>query len=293
MNNRLLAGLALLMLAALARADEHPVSMWQIEGDTNRVYLLGSIHLLRADDHPLPAVVEAAYADAESLIMELDMDDIDPVALQSLTSEYGLIAGDGSLRELMGEARYQQAATAAERIGVPLDMLARTEPWLAAITVEQLILTRIGFNPAYGIEMHMTTKAVEDQKPVTGLETIEEQLKFLDNLSLDAQISLLLQTLEEGAELDTGMDDMVRAWREGDTDYLEDEMLVQLQNYPELYQVIVAKRNRRWLASIEALLDDEDDYLIVVGALHLVGDDGVPELLKKRGLRVRQMHETF
>lgn len=293
MNNRLLAGLALLMLAALARADEHPVSMWQIEGGTNRVYLLGSIHLLRADDHPLPAVLEAAYADAESLIMELDMDDIDPVVLQSLTSEYGLIAGDGSLRELMGEARYQQAATAAERIGVPLDMLARTEPWLAAITVEQLILTRIGFNPAYGIEMHMTTKAVEDQKPVTGLETIEEQLKFLDNLSLDAQISLLLQTLEEGAELDTGMDDMVRAWREGDTDYLEDEMLVQLQNYPELYQVIVAKRNRRWLASIEALLDDEDDYLIVVGALHLVGDDGVPELLKKRGLRVRQMHETF
>ena len=293
MSSRLLAGIALLWVIGLAHADEHPVSMWQIDGETNRVYLLGSIHLLRAEDHPLPAVLEAAYADAESLIMELDMDDIDPVALQSLTSEYGLISGDSSLRELMGEARYQQAAAAAETLGVPLEMLARTEPWLAAISVEQLILTRVGFNPAYGIEMHMTTKAVLDKKPVTGLETVEEQLQFLDNLSLDAQVSLLMQTLEEGADLDTGMDDMVRAWREGDTAYLEDEMLVQLQSYPELYQAIVAKRNRRWLASIEELLDDQDDYLIVVGALHLVGDDGVPELLKKRGLRVRQMHETF
>lgn len=293
MINKLLS-LVLMMLPIAAIADDgHPVSMWLAEGATNRVYILGSVHLLRRGDHPLPEVLESAYVDAEALIMELDMDDIDPVALQNLTMDFGLLGDDQTLRGLMGEDLYGEAAASASEMEIPLDMLAKAEPWFAALTIEQLVLTRIGFNPLYGIEMHMAMKASQDEKPITGLETVEEQLSFLDGLSIEAQNELLLQTLTESRGIEAQMDEMIAAWRNGDIDYLEEHLLADMQRYPELYNAIVADRNRRWVTEIEALLDDKDDYLVIVGALHLIGDDGVPNLLDRKGIKIRQMHEPL
>ena len=284
---------AWLSLSPSAPADEHPVSMWKVEGDNNVVYLLGSVHLLRRQDHPLPAVIEAAYDDADFLYMEIDMDDLDPMAVQALSNQLGMIEGDESLEDLIGTDRYARANALAANMDLPFEMLAKTEPWLAAMTIEQMILLRLGFNPLYGIEMHMAMQATQDGKTIEGLETFEEQIRFLDGLSLEAQTELLMQTLEEGANVEAAMDDMVRAWRYGDTAYLEREMLDAMVESRELYETIVADRNRRWAESIEKLLDDDRDYLIVVGALHLVGDDGVPALLSARGIDIGQMHESF
>ena len=292
MCKRLLIAL-LALVPGLAGADGHPVTMWLAEGVSNRVYILGSVHLLRREDHPLPAVMEAAYADAEALIMELDMDDLDAAVVQASTNRLGMIQDERTLKDFLGAARYDEAVAAAEEMDIPFDMLEKTEPWFAAITVEQLALMRIGFNPLYGVELHMTMKATQDGKEVTGLETIDEQLAMLDGLSIEAQNDLLLQTLAEGGNIEAFMDDMIRAWRVGDVDYLETNMLDDMAQYPELFDVIVERRNRRWVGEIEALLDDEDDYLIVVGALHLVGDVGVPALLEQRGVRIGQLHESF
>ena len=281
------------LLPLVAPAAGHPVSMWLIEGEANRVYLLGSVHLLRADDHPLPRVFEEAYEDAEALIMELDMDDLDPAAMQATTNRLGMIKDERTLKDYLGDALYEQAVAAAAAIDIPFDMLAKTEPWYAAITIEQLVLMRIGFNPMFGVEMHLTMKAQQDGKEITGLETVDEQLAFLDGLSIDAQNELLMQTLAEGDEIETLMDDMVRAWRVGDTEFLESAMLDDIARFPELYRAIVVDRNRRWVDEIEALLDDRDDYLVVVGALHLIGSDGVPALLRQRGIRAGQLNEPL
>ncbi len=287
----LAALLAVLPLAAAAGG--HPVSMWLVEGQANRVYLLGSVHLLRRDDHPLPRAFDAAYEDAEALIMELDMDDLDPAAMQATTNRLGLIQDERTLKDFLGDALYEQAVAAAAAMDIPFDMLSKTEPWYAAITIEQLVLMRIGFNPMFGVEMHMTMKAQQDGKEITGLETVDEQLAFLDGLSIDAQNDLLMQTLAEGDEIETLMNDMVRAWRVGDTEFLETAMLGEIAQFPELYRAIVVDRNHRWVDQIEALLDERDDYLVVVGALHLIGSDGVPALLRQRGIRIGQLNEPF
>jgi uncharacterized protein YbaP (TraB family) len=282
----------LLLLPLIALGEEHPVSMWLAEGENNRVYILGSIHLLREQDHPLPAVIEAAYEDAEALVMELDMDDIDPLALQTQTNQLGLLQDGTTLRQVLGEARYREAETAATALEIPLDMLQHTEPWFAAITVEQLLLLRIGFNPLLGVEMHLATKAGRDGKPITGLENFDEQLRLLDGLSIEAQGELLLQTLDSG-DAEEEMGRLIAAWRRGDTDFLETFMLDGIRENTELYEAIVARRNRAWADDVVALLDDDEDYLLVVGALHLVGDDGLPALLRQRGVATRQMHESL
>jgi len=281
----------LLPVVALADSATSPVTMWVAEGSANRVYLLGSIHLLREQDHPLPRIIGTAYEEADTLYMELDMDDLDPLATQATITRLGMLEEGISLREVMGEELYAEAAAAASELQIPLEMLDRTEPWYAAITIEQLVLARMGFNAAYGVEMHLLRKASGDGKEILGFETLEQQLGYLDGLSLEAQRKLLMQTLTEGAAVREIMDDLILAWRSGDIDYLEQTLLDDLSGYPELYDTIVADRNRLWVDTIDDLLDDGEDYLVIVGALHLVGEDGVPRLLEQRGIRITQMHE--
>lgn len=291
--NKLICGLLLLVFSGVAWADTeaHPVTLWRAQGLNNSVYLLGSIHLLRPEDHPLPSVIDTAYDDAEVLVMELDMDDLDAAATQQLFNQKGVLRDGTTLRDLMGKELYEQAARLAESNDIPIDMLAASEPWLAAITVEMMALYRIGFNPALGVEMQMTSRAIADGKPIDGLEDIEEQLAFLDGLSLDAQRNMLIQTLKDSAGMDESIDEMIHAWRYGDIDFLESEMLDSLAQHEELSDALVTNRNRRWVSQIDELLDDPDDYLIIVGALHLVGDEGVPNLLANKGVEILQLSE--
>lgn len=290
---RRLAAILCVLLAGTSVADEapHPVTLWRVAGTSNSVFLLGSIHLLRAGDHPLPRAIDDAYDEAEVVVMELDMDDIDPVFTQAAFNKAGVMTDGRTLRELMGEAYYRDAQLAASAIDIPLDMLDQSEPWLAAMTVELLLLYRIGFDPMLGVEMTMTTRASADGKPIEGLETIDEQLGFLDDLPIEAQREMLLQTLQQGAGLETSIDTLVDAWRHGDTATLERELLSGIEEQDELHEALIVQRNRRWASTIGTWLDDEQDYLVVVGALHLVGEDGVPALLDRAGFDIQQLKE--
>lgn len=282
---------ALLAMCASAAYADHPLPLWQVEGKDNQVYLLGSVHLLREQDYPLPSALYDAYDDAEVLVMELDMDDLDPALVQALVQKLGMSNDTGNLAALMG-AQYDQAAAGAEDLQIPLALLGTMEPWLAAISVEQLMLQRIGFDPAFGVEAHLVERAVGDGKEVLGLEEVDEQLGILDGLSLEAQRQLLLQTLSEAGSIEALMDGMISAWRKGDTAYLEENMLEDMQGYPEIYDAIVTKRNRDWVGQIRDMLDDQQDYLIVVGALHLVGPDSVPAMLRDDGHSIAQLRQA-
>ena len=276
---------------ALAAENGHPILMWQIDGASNRIYLLGSIHLLRKKDHPIPSAIYDAYADAEVLVMELDMDDVDPVEEQALVNELGLIQDGRALRDLMGAELYAQAESLANGLQIPLTLLDKSEPWYAAITVEMMMLMRVGFSPMHGIDLHLSEFAKRDDKEILGLETTRQQLEFLDSLSPGAQRNMLMQTLTESMDLANVMDELVDAWRYGDVEFLENNLLADMRDSDELHQTIVVNRNINWVGQIQELLDDQEDYLIVVGALHLIGEEGVPHLLSQRGHDVKQLSQ--
>ena len=281
----------LLTAGGQALTSGHPVSMWRIDGVENEIYLLGSIHLLRERDHPIPSVIEHAYNEAEVLIMELDLDDLDPLAMAAIVNELGTIEDGGTLSEVMGTELYEQVTEYAAQLNIPIARLERSEPWLAAITVEQMILVREGFGSEYGIETHLLTKAEQDRKEILGLETPRAQLGVLDNLSLSAQRALLIQILKDSLTIAEEIDQLIDAWRRGDVEFLEQNMLAETQRFPELYNALVVKRNKAWVEKIKPLIGSEDDYLIVVGALHLIGDDGVPALLATLGIEAEQLRE--
>jgi uncharacterized protein YbaP (TraB family) len=281
-----------LLLPVHSQPSGHAVPLWQIDGRHNRIYLLGSVHMLRESDHPLPAVFYDAYDDADALVMELDVTSVDPVATQALVNELGMIQDGRQLDELLGATDYSAALTLAERANIPLAMLAGAEPWLAAVTIDVLMLTRLGYSPAQGVEMRFAELAANDGKTISGLETERQQLEMLDGLSAPAQRDLLLQTLSEGQDVDSAMNELIASWRNGETGKIESSLLQDIRQYPEIYQTILVRRNENWVGQILELLDDPRNYLIIVGAMHLVGDDGLPSLMQEKGLAVKQLRQT-
>lgn len=275
-----------------AEGASHPITLWQLQGAENTVYLLGTIHALRDSDYPLPSAIYAAYDDVDAIFMELDMDELDPVATQGMVNDLGMIHDDRSLRDILGPDIYREASNYASAIDIPLTMLGSAEPWLAAITVENLLLNRLGFDVSLGIEMQLLQKAQEDGKPIYGLETERQQMEILDGLSLEMQKAMLLQVLADAAGMQALLDDVIDAWRHGDAEQLESDMLLELQEYPEMMQALVSDRNEAWLARIEVLLRGDTNYMVAVGSLHLVGDGGIPALLQARGHHVLQMRQV-
>lgn len=286
-------GLLLALLGAIAPqaavARDRNI-LWTVRGTHNTVYLLGSIHVLRPGDGGLPPAAEAAYADAEQLVMEIDLDDpatADPIALLGAMQRTALLPDGTSLRKVLG-SDYASVEDRARQAGVDLAVFDRYAPWLVAVTLMQVELAKRGFTPEHGIEHSLASRAGEDGKAIAGLETAEQQFAAMGGLPLGQQKRFLMMTLEESAQIDAQLDELLGAWRRGDTEALARLLSAEFEEFPELYRPLTEDRNRAWLGRLVDLLDDRDDYLVVVGALHLVGRHSVVDLLEQRGYEVVQ-----
>lgn len=279
---------ALSLSASVASAPESQHhSLWSLKGKTNTVYLLGSVHFL-SEAEQLPAALEDAYRDAEVLLMEIDMDDLDPAEAQQVTMELGVLPAGQSLQQQLGQPTYEKLEARARDVGVDPALLNRLRPWFAGMTLMQLQLMKMGLAPSAGVEQRFTTRAAADKKPIHGLETLREQLGMLAGLPDKQQREFLLYSIEDADRMEEEIDDLISAWRRGDTKALAQLLAEGFERYPDLYRPLTVERNRRWLSQVEALLDDREDYLVVVGTLHLVGKDSLIDLLEGKGHKVLQ-----
>ncbi len=267
--------------------------LWEIEGTGNRIRLLGSVHFLRAADHPLPSAMLDAYREADVIVMEVALDAINLTDVLRVQQELAIDPRGRSLSDIIGARAYRNAQSQASAIDISLEMLQPFEPWFAALQITQLRIMQLGFDGSYGVEMTMTRKANADGKPIVGLETLTQQLRMLDTLSAPAQKRFLMETLEEAGEIGDGLDKIVNAWKHGDIATLENLLLEGLDGQPEVqpevYEQVLVQRNRRWTKQIIGMTNDSKDYLIIVGALHLIGADSVQNMLGDAGIRTRQL----
>ncbi|MEO8016419.1 MAG: TraB/GumN family protein, partial [Pseudomonadota bacterium] len=178
---------------------------------------------------------------------------------------------------------YGRVAALAASLEVPEPMISRLEPWAAALVLTQFALTRTGFDPELGIDMQVTARARADGKPVEGLETVIDQLNVFDARSFAEQTRFLLDSADDAPKLTDDLQKLIAAWRTGDLRALEKEFVKERAKSPALYDALLGTRNRQWLPKIESLLEEDRDYLVVVGTLHFVGRDGLLELLRKDG----------
>ena len=279
------------LLCAVSGSAQAEPAAWRVTGeDTGELLLLGSVHYLRQEDYPLPSNIDELYQQADTLVMELDLDDLDTLSVENLFVEAGTLPPGSSLQTVLTPAVYELAETRSAEFGLDLAFATRLEPWLVAITLMDLGMNALGFNASRGLEQHLLRRATSDGKQVLGLETLEDQIHVFDQLSIKEQEALLLQTLNEIDSADDAMDELLNAWRDGRVNALANELTANFEDFPILYRHLVIDRNERWLNPLRQLLETGERYLVVVGALHLVGDDSVIELLQHQGLSVIEIN---
>jgi uncharacterized protein len=199
-----------------------------------------------------------------------------------------MLPGGRTLQDAVGPVRYARAQGLVHDVGLDLSMFGQFAPWFVAEAVSQMQLEQLGFDAQSGVEMFFMGHARSDGKSIAGLETAHEQIALFEGMPMEAQAEYLMSSLEQAHDLPKQVDDMVRAWRRGDTGWFQTEIKSDLGRDPGLYESFVAARNRKWIAKIEALLDDDKNYLVIVGTAHLVGRDSVLALLKKDGINATQ-----
>jgi len=282
---RLLLALAALLLPfGIASADP---TVWAVSGKNNTVYLFGSVHLLPEGGFAIEGELERAYRDAERVCLEVDIGALTPATTLSITLARAIDPEGRGLYDLLGAsaARVREAAASA---GFDLAQYEPFEPWFVGISVSVMALQQHGYVADHGVEQVIEQAAKQDGKPGCGLETLDEQLALLDNMPAEEQLEVLLQSLEESKEIEREMKGLFDAWQDGDDEPLIRQLDEEFADYPDLAERLIYARNERWADQVARLLEQPDDVLVVVGALHLVGNQGLPAKLKRRGFRIER-----
>ncbi|MGE0029569.1 MAG: TraB/GumN family protein [Steroidobacteraceae bacterium] len=278
--------IALLALLVLGNAHADP-AMWSVAGAKNTVYLFGSVHLLPEGGFTIDGELAAAYRDAEQVCFEVDTSRLDEATTTSITLGRAIDPEGRGLFELLGSAA-DRARTAAAAAGIDIAPFAPFEPWFAGLTISVMALQQHGYDVEHGVEQIIEASAGRDGKARCGLETLDFQLGMLDGMPAGLQEKLLMQSLEEAGSIDEVIRPLLAAWRAGDERALLQSLEDDFEGYPELAEQLIFARNERWAGLVSDMLGESDDILLVVGALHLVGDRGLPALLQERGFEVRR-----
>ncbi|QXC35773.1 MULTISPECIES: TraB/GumN family protein [Aeromonas] len=280
-HRTLFSFLLCLLLPLTAFADP---AFYRVSKGDEQHWLMGSIHAGKPTLYPLPEPVERAWQQSRALVMEVDMNSISQEQWQGMASLTQLNDGK-SLKEYLPAELYQRTLMAGARYGLDEATLSPLRPWFAAITLTQAAMAKTGFDSQLGIDQHFAGLAAKEGKPVVGFETLLEQLGYLASVG-DNQTLMLASTLDELPMLENAFTAVMKAWQQGDEatliNLLKEEMAPPaLQSWME--QTLLAERNRNWLKKWPSL---PNESFIVVGALHLYGEQGLLAQLEQQGWRI-------
>lgn len=269
--------------------------LWEVSSAVNTVYILGSVHIGERDIYPLADSIEHAFDQSGSLVVEIDMTSENIWQLQRLMLEEARYPPGEDLRSNIPEELYQEVGDRWKQLGLNSPLLNLNlddfEPWFVAQMLFEMEMMNLGYSADYGIDMYFMNEATESSKPIIGLETVKFQLDLLNSMPYEMQLISLEEIIAMPPTKDD-LEDMFEAWKSGGTQVMEKITFESLEEYPEFqpyYAEMLDERNFRMVKQIEGYLEDDEIYFVVVGAGHLVGDNGIVELLTQKGYSIEQL----
>jgi uncharacterized protein YbaP (TraB family) len=263
--------------------------LWSIQTQSNKIYLLGSLHVLKKDAYPLAAAIGRAYADSQTIVFETDIAAMQEPAMQAKMLQLGLYPEGQNLQRNLDERTLRLLEKKMTELGLPLEQFSRFKPWFIALTLTTLELQRLGFNPNYGIDVHFFNKATADGKEIGFLEPAEFQIDLLGNMVKKDQKSFLSQTLKDLELVNDLAADLVKFWKTGNAGRLHALLYKSFKDYPDLHERLLIKRNKKWVKNVEGAMRQNKNVLFVVGVGHLVGPQSLVDLLTEKGYKVKQL----
>ncbi|MBB1060643.1 TraB/GumN family protein [Marilutibacter spongiae] len=266
--------------------------LWKVSDADNSIYLLGSFHLLKPSDYPTAAEIDAAFDQASEVVFE-----IPPAALADPATGMKMLQASGyadgrSLSQVLAPGELEQLDALFRASGQSVASVEAYEPWFINLSLVMGMSQAMGFDSTHGLDQHLIARAADKGKPTAGLETIDAQLAALDGMPMEEQVESLVEFVQDPAQARVELAQMHDAWRQGDTGLLETLAIDEMKSRtPESYRLVNVARNDAWLPELQAMLDDrsDEDVLVVVGAMHLLGEDGLVDKLSAAGYAVERM----
>ena len=264
-------------------------SIWSVSNGKNTIYLGGTIHILKPTDYPLPQEYETAYKKVGWLVFETDINAIEsPEFIQQFAQQMMLPKNDHLQKHLSPEV-YQRLVKEAVKRQWPMEHFNRMRPQMVALTISIEAIQQLGYT-AQGVDSHFNNKAKRDSKITSHLESAQQQLKILTNMASENEDELLIQTLDDLPDIKNLMQKLADAWRTGNRLALIEHGLLDMdKEFPEMYQDMIKQRNDNWMPIVENLIKHPEEKMVLVGALHLIGKDGLLQRLEKKGYTIKQL----
>ncbi len=273
-----------------AGAQSRKSFLWKVQSKTNTVYVLGSIHYLKKEMYPLDEKIEKAFDQSNIVGVEADVGNISKVDVQKLV-ESAFYSGDETLGKHLSPEAYELVKKQLTELGASLEAANKYRPWFLALSLASLEILKLGFDPNYGIDRYFLSKATEKKK-IVELESLDYQINLFSALSEKDQELFLLYTLKDINVLEQELDKLIKAWTAGDEKGIESIMTRSIKEDKKLipiYEKLVIERNKKMVSKIEEYLKEKETFFVIVGAGHLVGNQGIIELLKGKGFLLEQL----
>ncbi|WP_064602408.1 TraB/GumN family protein [Photobacterium sp. J15] len=267
---------ALLLLPFVAGQALAEPMVWLAKDEQRQFVLLGSIHAGEQDFYPLPQAFLDYWPKADSLVVEANI--LKPVDIQ-------LDRTIPSANALLQAQDKETLADIAKQTGLPYLSLLHSPPWLAAVNLQMAMVSGVGLNPEKGVDIVLLKRAEQQKLPVLELEGVKQQLAVMEELPDHGQ-DILLSTIRDWDKMQSQLSCLISAWKSGDHQQLN-ELFEESQYGEATDEKLIFERNRNWAQQLTQSPDyRKGTYLIVVGALHLFGEQGLPSLLEKEGMTV-------
>ena len=264
-------------------------AIWSVEKGASKIFFLGSVHLLPEDINwyggPLQEIVEQA----DEVVFEVHMTPEKQIQAQQLTLQNGMLDKDDSLRNYLSEEEMNFIIEEARVSGIPPSSIINFKPWFASVALSVSAIIREGWNPESGVDKYIEKIAGNRDVEISALETLEEQMATLYDHPLETQAEMLRDTLDQLKDIQNVTLDMIESWRSGDEELMIEALINPMKEQQDVYNKLVVERNNNWIPVIEALLEKEQKTLVVAGAAHFVGEDGVIKILSDKGYVIKRV----
>ncbi|HEV8258174.1 MAG TPA: TraB/GumN family protein [Casimicrobiaceae bacterium] len=267
--------------------------LYEIRTGGNTVYLFGTLHVGKPGFYPLSREVNLALADSQRLYLEVNLSDTTTINAETVAMA---MYGDGiTLDQKLPAVLMEKVSARLARYQFPQQLALKMKPWMLAHTLLLLEAKRRGYDPELASEFHLLGYAGAERKEVRGLESLSEQFAVFDRMSQAQQQAFLEQTLSEldNARFEARLKALFDAWANADARALEDALQYEKTQDSVFASILLPRlideRNRAMAERIADIARTGPKSFVAVGALHLVGKEGIVELLRRRGLVVRQL----
>jgi len=267
--------------------------LWEVSSDQgNKVYLFGSIHAVKQDIYPLPNTIMNTFENCDALVVEADLTKINQNKIMELTQKNGIYPVGDSISNHISPENNKILEKKLKNLELDIELFKTSKPWFLATVIASAELLKIGYDPKNGIDMFFLDYADKLKKTIIELESAEYQIELLSGFSPEIQEMFLMDTIESYSDFETTLDTLVTTWQNGDEKGLEKIIIREMNKNPDLkplYDKLFRERNIEMSLKIEEFLTTDKKFFIVVGSGHLIGEDGIIEILKEKGYTIRQL----